>query len=73
MIADMSSKLVRFANIDRYFCVNVHPARENIDPGKIVSEVRVQGIHFKEVSGAAVPNKNVLTKPGHADFLRLRV
>ena len=70
MIADMNPKPISFANTDGYLRVGINRARENIDGGKIVLEVRVQRIDFKDVSSAAVPDKNVLAQRGHAESLR---
>ena len=65
MIADAIPEFGSFADIDRYLRVDVDVARKDVDCGKIVLKVRVQGIKFKEVSGAAVPNEKILVKPRH--------
>lgn len=72
MIADTNPKLVSFANIDRYLRVDINSAREDIDGGKTVFEVRVHRIDFKDVSGAAVPDKGVFAKRRHTDSARLK-
>ena len=41
MIADAIPELGSFADIDRYFRVDINVARKNVNGGKVVSEVSV--------------------------------